>query len=150
MFLIKENILQFSDKYCIAILIYSEVNSTNSREKMTCNLITSLNRTIMCRLSSIKEIDDLGHSGKIWGLILLTQIQSYDIRMQAPFRWSWSTLLQVNKNQKSYIVNIFSHPSSRCKMDGRNSILLKCTSLDIQILDQIISSWYKHLKTLTH
>ena len=43
-----------------------------------------------------REIE-LWHSGKIQDRILPIQIQPYDIRMQDPFHWSWSTLFQVTR-----------------------------------------------------
>ena len=61
---------------------------------------------------------------RIWGRILLTQIQPSNIWIQDPLYWSWSKLFQVfmNQNQVFWIV-----PSSREKKDGLNSELVSLT-----------------------
>ena len=88
----------------------------------------------MTQLSQI----DLSHSRRIRGRILPTQIQPYDIRMQDPLRWGWSTLFQVIKNQKSCILNTLPIHQVGAKWRSENSILFRFTSLDIQILHPII------------
>ena len=50
-----------------------------------------------------RERDKLVSFQKDFRLNLLTQIQPYDIRMQDPLYWSWSTLFQVIKNKKNHI-----------------------------------------------
>ena len=50
---------------------------------------------------------DLCSSGRIRARILSTQIQSYIIRIEDPFRWSWFILFQVSINQKSSILITF-------------------------------------------
>ena len=93
---------------------------------------------------------DLGHFWRIRGRILPTQIQCYDIWMQDPLRWSWSTLFQVTKNKKiMYFKYFLPIHQVGAKWMAENSIFLRFTSLDIKILDPTISSWFKHLKTLT-
>ena len=85
------------------------------------------------------------------GWILPSQIQPYDIRMQDPFCWSWSTLFQVTKNKKiMYFEYFLPIHQVGTKWTTKNSILLRSTSLDMQILDPTISSLSKHLKLLTH
>ena len=64
-----------------------------------------------------REID-LCPSKRIWGRILLTQIQLSKIQIQDPLRWSWSILFQVPIYQKSSILNIFCKSIKRRKMDG--------------------------------
>ena len=47
------------------------------------------------------------HFGRIRGRILPTQIQPYDILIQDPLGWNWSTLFELTINQKSSILNFF-------------------------------------------
>jgi len=50
---------------------------------------------------------DLGHSGRIRGRILPTQIQPYVNWIQDPLRWSWPILFQISINKKSSILNTY-------------------------------------------
>ena len=93
---------------------------------------------------------DLGTCEKIWVWILPIQAQSHDIQIQDSPNWNWCTLFKVTKIKNQMFWILFTHSSSRRKMDGQNSILLKFMTLDIYILDLTIWSRSKHLKTPTN